>query len=367
MRPPSNDRSGFPRHPRRDDSLLNGSIISATFSDRSRVWLGRSTAFALETIDEAPFDRRLVLATKPRGCWIVLTYTALAVSRPLRPMVRMMRGDGSAQDFVLPGAAQGRAFWLGYLPPDLVELRLAAEDRTGFVLERVGLRSHASLFAECLVKQPVRCGPALYHFARKDERRFRDILRGSCAVTPIAGYAAWVSARPSPAVPAGEGTAIRLILPARPADAPLVTETIASLQAQIHRSWTLVVAWAGTDAVPSDPGPADERVSHRLWSKTDRVGDLLADRSAVGLLDPGDCLTRDALALLSAGLASSDGVDMIYGDEEVGGSPNSSSQAGLEFGPRSVPGLPGDADTLCRRFPAGARRTTARPAGNVRS
>ncbi len=271
-------------------------------------------------MEGAPFDRRLALPAHPRGCWIVLTYTAEAVVRPLRPMVRMMRTDGSAQDFVLPGVSEGRAFWLGCLPPDLAELRLAVDPRSGFILERVGLRSHASVFAECLAKRPLRAGPALYHFARGDERRFRDILRGSCAVSPFPDYAAWAEARARRlgAVPAGEGRPIRLILPAAPADRTLVVRTIESLRAQTASAWTLLVAWSeGVDG-PADFA-SDERVLHRTWPESGRLGDLHDGADVVGFLAPGDRLTDDALACLAAEIGGD--VELIYADEVVDGAP----------------------------------------------
>ncbi|GJD97859.1 hypothetical protein OCOJLMKI_5098 [Methylobacterium iners] len=271
-------------------------------------------------MEGAPFDRRLVLPAQPRECWIVLTYAADAVLRPLRPMVRMMRADGSAQDFVLPGIPEGRAFWLGYLPPDLAELRLAVDARSGFVLERVGLRRHASVFAECLAKRPLRAGPALYHFLRGDERRFRDILRGSCAVTPLSDYGAWAEARArgSRAAPAGQGESIRLILPAAPAEHPLVARTIESLRAQTSTAWTLLVAWSEGVGEPMHSA-LDEGGLHRVWPESGRLGDLLDGAGIAGFLAPGDRLADDALAQLAAGIGSD--VELIYADEVVDAAP----------------------------------------------
>lgn len=222
------------------------------------------------------------------------------------------------QDFVLPAASQGRGHWLGYVPHDVFEIGLAVDARSGFVLERVGLRRNASLFAECLLKQPIRVGPALYHFARNDERRFRDILRGSCAVTPLARYGDWALDRAFGGLEAcgPHNTTIGLILPAHMNEAADVAATAASVRSQTYPSWTLTIAWFGADRVP-EPGsvPPDPRITHRLWPTAGRLHDLAENVDALAILHPGDCLTSDALAQFESLLGDSPAPEMIYADE----------------------------------------------------
>lgn len=222
----------------------------------------------------------------------------------------------------MPGVALETASWLGLMPEDLDEIQLAAGP--GFTLERVGLRSHASLWAECLRKRPIRVVAALYNRLRGDERRYRDILRGACAVTRLSRYAQWREARLQSAEHGGAATAgvIRLILPAHRSDAAGLGRTVASLIAQDHRDWRATIAWVGGTAsgeprsVP--PGLSDARFAESEWDDTANAAALLGDADALGLLQPGDELQAEALAILAAMLAAG-GADLVYADEEVTG------------------------------------------------
>ncbi|MCJ2084132.1 glycosyltransferase family 2 protein [Methylobacterium sp. J-090] len=248
----------------------------------------------------------------------MLTYRERAVIRPLRPLIRLVRGPDRHEDFPLPGVALGGATWLGYLPPDCTDILLVINPRTGFTLERVGLRAHGNILAECLVKRPLRAVAALYNAARGDERRFRDILRGTCAATPRKRYRAWASSRRRIEVQSGPaaGPPIHLVLPARRGDGAGVTETLRSIAAQIGAEWSVTVAWLhGRDAV-SD---TDARVTHTDWPGNGTLRDLAPDAAILGVLTPGECLQADALARLAGVLATPDGPEMVYADEEIAG------------------------------------------------
>lgn len=246
-----------------------------------------------------------------------MIYRGNPVARPLRPLLRLTRDDGRREVFVLPGAGQGAAIWLGYVPPDGAAIDLAIDERSGFVLEWVGLRSEASVFAECLRRRPLRAISAFYQRLRRNERRTRDILRGSCGVTPIADFAEWARGRTrADAAPVPDGPTVRLVMPAGPADAERVTATIASLRAQRDAAWRLVVAWSEAGvAVPTD----DARIAQRLWPASACLGNFVNDDSVLGVLAPGDELDPDALAILVRALAEPDRPQMVYADARVDG------------------------------------------------
>ncbi|KQP31205.1 glycosyl transferase [Methylobacterium sp. Leaf104] len=273
---------------------------------------GRAVAFALEATDDPLFDRRLRLAETARGCWIVLIYQGDPVADALRPLLRLTRDDGRREVFVLPGAGQGTGTWLGYLPPDTAAIDLAVAERGGFVLERVGLRSEASVFAECLRERPLRAISAGYQRLRGNERRMRDILRGSCAVTPMAKAEAWMAARARrDRAPIPSGPSIRLVMPARVEAAERVAATIRGLEAQSFTAWSLVVGWSEPGcAVASD----DARIEQTTWPAFGRVGDFLNGDNALALLTPGDGLDPDALAILVRTLAEPGRPQMVYAD-----------------------------------------------------
>ncbi|CAO4181585.1 Glycosyltransferase [Methylorubrum populi] len=267
--------------------------------------------------DDPLFDCRLVLPGSPTDCWIVLTYRLPAQTRPQRPLLRLLRSAGRRDSFVLPGAAFGVARWLGYLPPDCEGIEIAAE--SGFLLERVGLRGSASVSVEALLKRPGRALAALRARLSRDERRWRDSLRGACAVTPLRRYPAWKASRLRPAVPSAAtgGARIRLVLPADRARADAVARSVASLRAQTYRNWSLLLAWTdGT--VPPKSGEADPRVHSTAWDATASLPDLCADADLFGLLRPGDVLSPEALALLVETFRN-ETPDLAYADEETGG------------------------------------------------
>ncbi len=267
---------------------------------------GDAVPFRLEPVEGDPFGHRLAL-NGVRAGWIRLSYrTDPALSR-LRPMIRALRSDGAVQDFVLPGGA--RAHWLGLLPLDTAEIRLAAPP--GFALDRVARRSEAGLLRECLEKRPIRAVSALYERIRGDARRYRDTLRGACAVTPLAGYPRWAAERAVPPAVSRSDRAVRVIL-AETGDVEALGRTLASLRAQTHRHWAVSILSAR--AVP-DPDP---RVGVLAPSGDRVLADLVGAGEALCLLEPGDVLAPDALAHLAAAL---DGASLTYGDEIRDGAP----------------------------------------------
>ncbi len=274
----------------------------------ARPWLGHAVGARIEPTADPVYDRRIVLDEPAAGRWLVLTYSAQTAARPL---LRLERSGGPPQELPLPGVTGERAFWLGLMPRDLAGIGLSVGPEPGFRIERAGLRGHASLLLECLLKRPLRAPPALYEFARGDERRFRDILRGACAVVPMARHDAFSRARS-----VAEGAAaltrmpVRLVMIVRDGEGGIAA-TVRDLLAQTHRDWSLVVAG---ERAPSSHG--DSRIAGRSWDEAGRWGDLMGEGAAFGLLDPGDRLAPDALARLAAALSPPAGPspDLAYAD-----------------------------------------------------
>jgi GT2 family glycosyltransferase len=299
-----------PRRPRAEATTLPSDAAARRVDPgpasarRDRPWFGRATRFRLEETDDPVFDRRLVLPDHPTG-WIVLSYRDGAVVAPRRPILRVLRGSGEApQDFVLPGASLGVAHWLGLIPPDAREIRLCAGP--GFTLERVGARREIEVLAQCLLRRPWRFVGALYERVRGSERRYRDTLRGTCAVTPLARFDAWAAARTGPnSIPPGD-LRIRCLILARPGETAPLAATLEALEAQTQRPEAICVAWEG-----APPAAPDARALHRSWDERADTKDLVAGSQALCLLRPGDIPEPDALALLAQAL---EGGDLAYGD-----------------------------------------------------
>ncbi|MFG5118262.1 glycosyltransferase [Methylorubrum sp. POS3] len=264
--------------------------------------------------DDPLFDRRLVLPPEVAGGWIVLRYALPVRARPQRPLLRLRRSGGRIDRFVLPGPVLGTAHWLGYLPADCAAIEIAGGQ--GFALERVGARTSANVFAECLRKYPLRALGGLRALVRGDERRWRDSLRGACAATPLADFDRWHRTRgavPLPETPA-PAIRIRLVLAAEGAEVAAITDTLAALKAQSHTNWSLHLA-GGQGWV--DPAAADPRIHRAAWSPDATALSLCGEADLFGLLRPGDRLAPEALAHLAAAFQETK-PDLIYADEEVG-------------------------------------------------
>ena len=241
----------------------------------------------------------------------MLRYTLPVRARPQRPLLRLRRAGSRIDRFVLPGVALGCAFWLGYLPADCEGIEIAGGP--GFTLERVGARSSKDVFAECLAKRPLRAAGALRALLRRDERRWRDSLRGACAVAPLSGYAAWRDVRgvvPPPETPAPD-IRIRLVLAAEGASGGAVAETLAALTAQSHANWTLHLSGTAPE-IASDP-----RIRATAWDPDATALALCGEADLLGVLRPGDRLAPHALALLAAAFRETR-PDLVYADDEVG-------------------------------------------------
>ncbi|MGH1571518.1 glycosyltransferase [Methylobacterium sp. P31] len=235
----------------------------------------------------------------------MLSYAGDPTEAPRRPLLRVVRGPGRApQDFVLPGASHGFAHWLGLIPSDAWEIRLSAGP--GFVLDRVGTRRELGVLTQCLLRRPWRCIAALYERARGSERRYRDILRGACAVTPMAQFPSWAAARSRTVRIPPARLRIRCLVLARPAEDAALASTLDALTAQTHPAQSRCVAWAG-----KVPAAADGRADHRIWDERASPEDLMAGADALCILRAGDILEPDGLALLGHALVSG---DLAYGD-----------------------------------------------------
>jgi GT2 family glycosyltransferase len=263
--------------------------------------LGRSVAFRLDPADDPVFDRRLVLTGTLPG-WIVLTYSADATAPPFRPFLRILRRAGPAQDAVLPGPALGRARWLGLIPDDATDILLSLGPDTR--LERVGRRSALGVLAECFARRPGHALAAIYEGARGRARRSRDILRGGVAVMPVRRFTAWAEDRTVAFAGGGQDTTVACLVLAGPGDEAGLARTLAALSRQTLAPETIKIAREGS--------PQGAESSDNLcWDPDCHPASLSTGADALCLLQAGDALEPDALALMATHLG---GADLVYAD-----------------------------------------------------
>jgi GT2 family glycosyltransferase len=164
--------------------------------------------------------------------------------------------------------------------------------------------------------------------ARKAARQFRrEVLRRP---DPWDGedldaqYQRWIARhergpRRSGALPAACGDAlVSLLCPAGALDAAGIAATLASVRAQRHARWQLVVAPVGALVPGSHPG--DPRVDH-VAPSPDRTGALAAalaaaSGNAIAVIEPGAVLAPGAVGVLAAALAQDSQLDLVYTDED---------------------------------------------------
>lgn len=248
----------------------------------------------------------MVLPGSPGG-WIVLSYTGDALAPPQRPVLRILRSEGDTQVAVLPGPAFGRGRWIGLIPADATELQLSLG--AGTVLDRVGRRSEAGIFLECVRRRPGNAAAAVVARAKGQARRVRDTLRGGVAVTRRRSFADWAAERSVPFTGPVPNLAIRCVILVERGEGRGVQRTLASLGRQSHIPAETVVLWDG----------APTGTSGAAWDPDLTALDLLAGADALCLSKAGDEFAPDGLALLAASLGDN---DLAYADEiEPDGSP----------------------------------------------
>ncbi len=264
---------------------------------------GRAVAFRLDATGDPVFDHRLVLTGDLAG-WIVLTYSADALTAPCRPVLRVLRRENPPQDAVLPGPALGRGHWLGLIPDDATDILLSLGP--GTTLERVGRRGLGGIVAECLQRRPGHAVAALYEWSTGQRRRARDTLRGSVAVHPRRRFRQWAAERSVAFAGPAPTSAITCLVLAREGEGEALARTLSALSLQSLAPTELTVAFEGP---PPPMGHGLRRTTQ--WTPESEAASLLGTGESLCLLQAGDEPTPDALALLAAGLGEA---DLAYAD-----------------------------------------------------
>ncbi len=221
------------------------------------------------------------------GRWVRLQYSSGLFEPLMRPALRLI-GARETRDECLPGAMDGRAFWIGRMPEDLREIWISPTLAPGpfaFRLERWDVMTSAQALAAFGARNAGRAARYVWGRLRGKDAFARAQARRALGATPLRDFEAWSRARARAFEPAfdlmeAHGPPPRFHILAEDADALRPT-----LAAQTWPHWTL-------------GGVAD-----------------LADDAYALPLNPGDALAPHALAALAAAIWREGGPDAVYADE----------------------------------------------------
>ncbi|MCJ2086073.1 glycosyltransferase family 2 protein [Methylobacterium sp. E-005] len=276
------------------------------------------------------------------GRWVeIVLANDPAQGRDTVPDISFVGPDGRPGSLLPQEARGGGAFaWVGRLPEDVTELRVA--DPSGRVparLRRIALRRLARpiLAGRGLLREPGLTAQALYWRVLGKKVRARGFLGRALRHRRVSGYEAWLGThalrRPERDGIAAEIAAwaepplISVLMPVHDPDPKVLRAALASLRAQLYPHWELcVVDDASTrPAIPrilARAAEADPRIrvltrpenGHIARATNDALG--LARGVACAFMDHDDALSADALYEVARALRRDPDLVLIYSDED---------------------------------------------------
>ncbi|WP_267425030.1 glycosyltransferase family 2 protein [Methylobacterium sp. GC_Met_2] len=276
------------------------------------------------------------------GRWVeIILANDPAEGRDTVPDISFVGADGRPGSLLPQEARGGGAFaWIGRLPEDVVELRVA--DPSGRVparLRRIALRRLARpiLAGRGLLREPGLTAQALYWRVLGKKVRARGFLGRALRHRRVTGYEAWLGThtlrRPERDGIASEIAAwadpplISVLMPVHDPDPKVLRAALASLAAQLYPHWELcVVDDASTrPAIPkilARAAETDPRI--RVLTRAENGHIARATNDALGLargvvcafMDHDDVLTVDAFYEVARALRRDPDLVLIYSDED---------------------------------------------------
>ncbi len=276
------------------------------------------------------------------GRWVeIILSNDPAEARDTLPDISFVGPDGRPGTLLPQEARGGGAFaWIGCLPEDVVELRVA--DPAGRVpvrLRRIAVRRLARpvLAARGLLRDPGLTVQAFTWRILGKKVRARGFLGRALRHRRVSGYEAWLGThtlrraeRDGIAAEIAAWTdppLISVLMPVHDPDPKVLRAALASLRAQLYPHWELcAVDDASTrpeiPRILSRAAEADPRI--RVLARTENGHIARATNDALGMargavcafMDHDDALTEDALYEVARALRRDPGLVLIYSDED---------------------------------------------------
>lgn len=211
-------------------------------------------------LSQEPWLRFRSLQPFRPGGFAELRYAANLYDRPVRPILRLWRGDEDYCDHILPAPCEGAGLWIGKIPKETTDVWISPTNRAGPFDFRI-LDARQASFAHALRKAaaaPKRLFFALsadgVGLAAEAELNWRWALGGA----PISTYPSWRAARQRPSDPSldrprrdwRKGPRVVALLDARGADARDVDATRQTIEAQNYPHCALATVGSAEAAGP---------------------------------------------------------------------------------------------------------------------
>lgn len=258
--------------------------------------------------------------------WIQITYASGLLDPLARPVLRCVLADGR-HDQLMPSALFGRAFWLGRIPKECMEIWISPTNQRGpfsFRVERLQPICRGALLWRLFRQSPWRAAKCLLARIYGHRELARLQVRRALCATPLDRYDAWREARLRPFEPAefdrpGFASArqphFRIVVQMEDRAAASLNSLFSLGSVQSYPNWSLAIVGAAVD-VKETPSGATPIFVEPEAPALDAIAGLNDDDFVIQMF-PEDVLPGFALAALAGAIDRDAGAEVFYGDEDL--------------------------------------------------
>ena len=238
---------------------------------------------------------------------IEICYAAGLADRIARPVLQFRARGGRVWNALMPAPSEGAGYWRGRVPPETVEIRISPTDTPGafdFAIESVRALSSREMM-RLRMASPKRglfaTGARMVQLREEADLNLRWVLERA----ETQNFDTW-RARRRRVTPVAPPTRTQVTISIGAAlDAEAVARSCASLLAQTHADWRVLLSDASTETAAWAKAHPDPRISHAR-----RNGD-----ACWIFLRAGDRLAPHALSAFLAEFARNPAFEIVYADD----------------------------------------------------
>lgn len=242
-----------------------------------------------------------------RGAAVEVAYSAGLTDRVARPVLQFRGRNGRVWNALLPAPSEGAGYWRGRVPPETVEIRVSPTDRPGafdFAIEAVRVLTPGEMM-RLRIASPRRglfaTGARLAQLREEADLNLRFVLERAEAQE----FEAWRARRRRHAPAAAQAPHQVTISIGSAFWAKDLEETCASLRAQTHPDWRVLLFGGSKEATDWANAQSDPRIA-----RAESGGD-----GFFMTLCAGDTLAPHALSAFLAEFARRPERQIVYSDD----------------------------------------------------